>query len=84
MDNNGQFTGSGNLDVQAAQTLTNQGEILSAGHTAIAADTFNNRATTQAGGNLGITAQMLTNQNAQLIAGGEIRIQAGDPKCKIA
>lgn len=76
MDSSGQFTGTGHLNVQVVQTLSNQGEILSAGDTTIAAGTFNNSATTQAGGNLGITAQTLNNQDAELIAGGEIRIQA--------
>lgn len=78
MDSNGRFTGTGNLAVQAVQTLSNQGELLSAGDTSIAAGTFNNSATTQAGRNLGITAHTLDNQDAQLIAGGEIRIQAGN------
>jgi len=78
MDSDGKFTGTGSLDAKASQLFANQGAILSAANIAIATDAFHNSATTQAGGNLGITAQTLDNQDAQLIAGGDIRIQASD------
>jgi len=78
MDSNGKFTGTGSLDAKASQLLANQGEILSAANIAIETGIFNNSATTQAGGDLGITAQTLDNQDAQLIAGGDIHIQAGE------